>query len=390
MASTYGTLFRIMSFGESHGPALGVVVDGCPPNLPLREEDLLADLRRRRPGQSRLTTPRREEDRPEILSGVWKGRTLGTPIAILVRNRDARSKDYRDLRQVFRPSHADYTYLEKYGIRDHRGGGRASARETVARVAAGAIARKLLRHRYGTTVLGYVVRIHRIDASVDPETVTARRIEASPVRCPDRKATRAMIETIEKAAENGDSVGGVVECVARGVPAGLGEPVFDKLHADLARGVMSLPATRGFEIGMGFDAVSLTGMEHNDPFEVRDGSIVPATNRAGGVLGGISSGETVRFRVAFKPPSSVAGRQDTVDARGRRIDLTVRGRHDPCVVPRAVPLVEAMCTLTLADHVLRHEALCGPIRTRNRRGEAKPTRTGSKTKPGKSKGSRRG
>jgi len=361
MASTFGTLFRIATFGESHGPAIGVVIDGCPPGLPLSEEDLRHDLMRRRPGQSDLTTPRKELDEPQILSGVFEGKTLGTPIAIVILNRDARSKDYRKLRAVFRPSHADFTYGAKYGIRDPRGGGRASARETAARVAAGAVARKLLRVRFETEVLAYVVRIHHVEAAVDPEKVTARSVEASPVRCPDRRATKAMAETIRRAGAHGDSVGGIVECIARGVPAGLGEPVFDKLHADLAKALMSLPATRGFEVGLGFRSVELTGLEHNDPFEVRDGTVVPATNRAGGVLGGISSGETLRIRVAFKPPSSVAGAQTTVDARGKKIKLTVTGRHDPCVVPRAVPIVEAMATLTLADHALRHEALCGPL-----------------------------
>jgi len=361
MSSTFGTLFRVTTFGESHGAAIGAVVDGCPPGVAIGEEDLQRDLDRRRPGQSDLTTKRAEPDRARLLSGVKDGRTLGTPIAILVENRDARPKDYRKVAGVYRPSHADYTYAKKYGLRDHRGGGRASARETIGRVAAGAIARKLLEKRFGTKILAYVVKVHAIRADVDPEKVTARRIEATPIRCPDRETAALMQERIREAAAAGDSVGGVVEGIARKVPLGLGDPVFDKLPADLAKAMMSLPATRGFEIGLGFDATDLTGFEHNDPFTSRDGRVVPESNKAGGVLGGISSGETLRFRVAFKPTSTVSREQETVDTRGKKTSLSVKGRHDPCVLPRAVPIVEAMTALVLADHVLRHEAQCGPL-----------------------------
>ncbi len=361
MANSFGTIFRITTWGESHGAGIGVVVDGCPPGIALSEEDLQADLDRRRPGQSDLTTPRDEKDQARILSGVKDGRTLGTPISIVVENRDQRSKDYKKVSAVYRPSHADFTYAKKYGIRDHRGGGRASARETIGRVAAAAIAKKILKKRFGTQVIGYVVKVHTIRAEVNPETVTPRRVEQNAVRCPDRRAAERMAERIREAADSGDSVGGVVECVARSVPVGLGEPIFDKLPADLAKAMMSLPATRGFEIGRGFESTDLTGYEHNDPFTKRDGRVVPATNNAGGVLGGISSGATLQIRVAFKPTSTVAREQQTVDASGKKTKLSVKGRHDPCVLPRAVPIVEAMMALTLVDHVLRHEARCGTL-----------------------------
>lgn len=390
MGSTFGSLFRVTTWGESHGPAIGVVIDGCPPGLAIDESDLQADLDRRRPGQSDLTTPRSEADRARILSGVLDGKTTGTPISIMVENQDARSRDYKKVRQAFRPSHADFTYAAKYGIRDHRGGGRASARETIGRVAAAAIARKLLARRFRTKILAYVVKVHEIVADVDPDTVTARRIESNAVRCPDRTAAAIMTQRIRDAADAGDSVGGIVECIARSVPAGLGEPVFDKLTADLARAMMSLPATRGFEVGEGFAATDRTGFEHNDPFTSRDGKVAPATNRAGGILGGISSGETIRVRVAFKPTSTVSRPQETVDTRGRKTTLEVKGRHDPCVLPRAVPIVEAMMALTLVDHLLRHEAQCGPLTSqeRSRSGSAragKNARAGKKTTKKKKK-----
>lgn len=363
MSNSFGHAFRITTWGESHGPGIGVVIDGCPPNVPISVDEIQADLDRRRPGQSDLTTARAESDHARILSGVADGKTLGTPIAILVANEDARSGDYSDVRTVYRPSHADFTYATKYGIREYRGGGRASARETIGRVAAGAIAKKILARRFRSRIFAWVAKVANIEADVDPETVTARRIEATPVRCPDRKTANRMSERIREAAEAGDSVGGVIECIARSVPPGLGAPVFDKLTASLAHAMMSLPATRSFEVGLGLRSTDLTGAEHNDPFTTRDGRVVPASNNAGGILGGISSGETIRVRVGFKPTSTISREQDTVDTRGRRKKLAVRGRHDPCVLPRAVPIVEAMMALTLVDHLLRHEAQCGPLAT---------------------------
>ncbi|MCK6554406.1 chorismate synthase [Candidatus Binatia bacterium] len=360
MGSTFGRLFRLTTFGESHGGAVGVVVDGCPPRLPVTAEEIQYDLDRRRPGQSRITTPRSEPDRAEVLSGLYEGMTLGTPIAILVRNTDARPSAYADFKDVYRPSHADYTYEAKYGIRDWRGGGRASARETVGRVAAGAVARKLLRVAAQVEVLAYVTRVHGVEAQIDPASVTAAAVEANLVRCPDAASASAMIERIEAARRAGDSLGGIVECVCRGVPAGLGEPVFDRLEADLAKAMLSLPATKGFEIGSGFAGTAMTGREHNDPFAAdADGKIRTTSNRSGGVQGGISNGEDVVFRVAFKPTATISQAQQTVDRSGQAVALEARGRHDPCVLPRAVPVVEAMACLVLADHYLRQRAQCG-------------------------------
>ena len=358
MSSEFGRVFRIATFGESHGGGVGVVVDGCPPRLALDAADIQRDLDRRRPGQSRLTTPRQEADLVEILSGVFGGRTLGSPIALLVRNEDARPSAYEHMKDVYRPSHADYTTEAKYGIRNWQGGGRASARETIGRVAAGAIARKLLRDAAGVEVVAWVQRVHEVEAKVDGDAVTQEAVEASPVRCPDPSAARQMIDAIDAARERGDSLGGVVECVARGVPPGLGEPVFDKLEADLARGLMSLPASKGFEIGSGFAGTRMTGIAHNDPFVPgRDGRPRTAANRSGGVQGGISNGETVVVRVAFKPTATIALAQQTVTRSGDAAVLEARGRHDPCVLPRAVPMVEAMVCLVLADHWLRQRAV---------------------------------
>jgi len=358
MGSTFGTVFRVTSFGESHGGAVGAVVDGCPPRLPLSAEEIQRDLDRRRPGQSRLTTPRQESDRAEILSGVFEGCTLGTPIAVLVRNRDARPQAYEGMKDVYRPSHADWTYEAKYGTRNWQGGGRASARETVARVAGGAVARKLLAAACGVEVLAWVSRVHEVEAKVDAPSVSLDRVEASPVRCPDPDAATEMIQRIDAARERGDSLGGVVECVARGVPAGLGEPVFEKLEADLARALMSLPASKGFEVGSGFGGTRMTGIEHNDPFVPGpDGRPRAAANRSGGIQGGISNGEDVVVRVAFKPTATIRQAQQTVDRAGRAVTLEAQGRHDPCVLPRAVPLVEAMVLLVLADHWLRQRAV---------------------------------
>ncbi len=359
MANSFGHLFRITTWGESHGGGVGVVVDGCPPRLKLTEADIQPDLDRRRPGQSRIVTPRKETDTVQILSGTFEGKTLGTPISMWVKNEDARSEAYTEMATKFRPSHADYTYFAKFGIRAWPGGGRTSARETIGRVAAGAIAKKILRERFGVEVLAYVKQVQKLVAEVNPETVKAKQIESNIVRCPDSAAAGKMIRLIEKMRSAGDSVGGIVEGVARGVPPGWGEPVFDRLEADLAKAMMSLPASKGFDIGSGFGGITLTGLQHNDPFRMKAGRVHTVTNRSGGIQGGISNGETVYFRVAFKPVATVMHKQDTVDVNYKNTTLKGRGRHDPCVLPRAVPMVEAMTALVLVDHALRHKAQCG-------------------------------
>jgi len=359
MASSFGKLFRIMTWGESHGGGVGVVVDGCPPRLKLIEADIQPELDRRRPGQSKIVTPRKESDTVQILSGTFEGQTLGTPICLWVKNADARPEAYSEMKTKFRPSHADYTYFAKYGIRAWAGGGRASARETVGRVAAGAIAKKILREQFGVEVLAYVKQVQKIVAEVNPEKVKLKDVESNIVRCPDQKAAEKMIGLIEKMRRAGDTVGGIVEGVARGVPAGWGEPVFDKLEADLAKAMLSLPASKAFEVGSGFSGILLTGREHNDPFRVRNKKVVTTTNFSGGIQGGISNGQTIFFRVAFKPVATVMHAQDTVDVHFENTTLKARGRHDPCVLPRAVPMVEAMTALVLADHAFRHRAQCG-------------------------------
>jgi len=361
MANSFGELFRITTFGESHGGGVGVVVDGCPPRLELSEADLQPDLDRRRPGQSRIVTPRKESDTVEILSGVFNGRTLGTPICLLVRNEDARPEAYSEMKDKFRPSHADFTYFAKYGIRAWQGGGRASARETIGRVAAGAIAKKLLRQSFGVEVLAWVSQVQKLHARVNYEKVTTREIESNIVRCPDPAIAEKMIRLIERTRRDGDSVGGVVDAVARSVPAGWGEPVFDKLDAELAKAMLSLPASKAFEIGSGFAGTLLTGRQHNDPFRARRGKVYTTTNHSGGVQGGISNGQTIYFRVGFKPVATVMHEQDTVDESFHNTTLKGRGRHDPCVLPRAVPMVEAMTALVLVDHALRQQGQCGAI-----------------------------
>jgi chorismate synthase len=359
MANTFGNLFRITTWGESHGGGVGVVVDGCPPRLKLTEADIQPDLDRRRPGQSRIVSPRKESDTVQILSGTFEGKTLGTPICLWVKNEDARPEAYSEMATKFRPSHADYTYQAKFGIRSWPGGGRTSARETIGRVAAGAIARKLLRERYGVEVLAFVKQVQRIAAEVDPDKVKATDIEANIVRCPDAAAARRMIRLIENMRKAGDTVGGIVEGVARGVPPGWGEPVFDRLEADLAKAMLSLPASKGFDVGSGFAGILLTGTQHNDPFRAKGGRIYTTSNRSGGIQGGISNGQTIYFRVAFKPVATVMHEQETVDLEFKNTRLKARGRHDPCVLPRAVPIVEAMTALVLLDHALRHKAQCG-------------------------------
>ena len=361
MGSSFGELFRISTFGESHGGGVGVIVEGCPPRLELDLEAIQADLDRRRPGQSHITTPRKEADQVEVLSGLLDGNTtLGTPIAMLVRNKDQRPGDYKDMAMAFRPSHADATYQVKYGIQARSGGGRASARETIGRVAAGAIAKQLLRKAGGTEVLAWVKRIHTIEANgIDPTAVSLEQVEANIVRCPDAPVAAQMIERIEAIGRDGDSCGGVIECVVRNPAMGLGMPVFDKLEADLAKAVMSLPATKGFEIGSGFGGTLLKGSEHNDAFlPTDDGRLQTATNNSGGIQGGISNGEPIVIRVAFKPTATIRKEQQTVDSEGNATTLAGKGRHDPCVLPRAVPMVEAMVALVLADHLLRQQGQC--------------------------------
>jgi len=358
MGNTFGQLFRVTTFGESHGGGIGVVIDGCPPRIDISDADIQWELDRRRPGQSKLTTQRKEEDRCEILSGVFEGKTLGTPIAIAVRNKDACPEDYKEIAAKFRPSHADYTYEAKYGIRNWQGGGRASARETIGRVAAGAIAKKILSTLYADfEIVAYVTQIHEVAAKIDRSTVKMKDVEENIVRCPDASAAKKMIALIEQVRDEGDSVGGVIECVARGIASGLGEPVFDKLEADLAKAMLSIPAAKAFEIGSGFAATRMRGSQHNDPFEMRGGKIRTTTNNSGGVQGGISNGEDIYFRVAFKPPATIALEQKTVTSSKQEAELAARGRHDPCVLPRAVPIVEAMAALVLCDHALRQQAI---------------------------------
>lgn len=363
--NAFGERFVATTFGESHGGVVGVVVDGCPAGHPFPHARIQAQLDRRRPGQGRLTSARREPDAIEIGSGVdpESGLTLGTPIVMWVRNRDHESQHYDELRELYRPSHADYTYDARYGLRFVAGGGRASARETVGRVAAGTLAEDLLERAHGISIVAWVDQVHDVRCPpVDPEALGRAEVDASEVRCPDPDAAARMTEAIQAARRDRDTVGGVLRCVARGVPPGLGEPVFDKLSADLAAAMMSLPATRGFELGEGFGAVLLRGSQHNDAFEPapdRTAAGAPGegirtrTNRSGGIQGGLSNGETIRFGVAFKPVATIFQPQDTVDRQGRAATYTARGRHDPCVLPRAVPMVEAMTALVLCDHLLR-------------------------------------
>jgi chorismate synthase len=359
MANSFGELFRITTWGESHGGGVGVVVDGCPPRLKLTEADIQPDLDRRRPGQSSIVTPRKETDTVQILSGTFEGKTLGTPISMWVKNTDQRSEAYNEMAEKFRPSHADYTYQAKFGIRAWPGGGRTSARETIGRVAAGAIAKKILREKFGVEVLACVSQVQKISAEVDVERLKFADVEANIVRCPDQVTAHKMIRLIEKMRSEGNSVGGVVTGVARGVPVGWGEPVFDRLEADLAKAMLSLPATKGFEIGSGFGGVTMTGLGAQRSVPHEGGKVHTTTNRSGGIQGGISNGETIYFRVAFKPVATVMHEQDTVSTKFKNTTLKGRGRHDPCVLPRAVPMVEAMTALVLVDHALRHKAQCG-------------------------------
>ncbi len=359
MSNTFGHLFRITTWGESHGGGVGVVIDGCPPNLGISDQEIQMELDRRKPGQSRITTQRQESDKVEIQSGVFEGKTLGTPISLMVWNKDARPQDYDEMKTKFRPSHADYSYQAKYGIRNWKGGGRASARETIGRVAAGAVARKILKASCGIEILAYVKSVRDLTAEVDTQAVSLEQIESNIVRCPDPKVAGEMIELIDWARKEGDSLGGIVEAVARNVPVGLGEPVFDKLEADLGKALLSLPACKGFEVGSGFGGIAMTGSEHNDPYYPEGQSIRTRTNNSGGIQGGISNGEHIILRSVFKPTATIMKEQETVDTQGKSTTLTGRGRHDPCVLPRAVPMVEAMIALVLVDHLLRNRAQCG-------------------------------
>jgi chorismate synthase len=351
----FGEIFRIMTFGESHGKAMGVVIDGCPSGLSISREEIQAELDRRKPGQSAITTQRQESDRVEILSGIFENTTLGTPIALLIPNKDQQSKDYSHIKDAFRPSHADFTYQEKYGLRDYRGGGRASARETVGRVAAGVLAKKLLRQAMPIQLNAYVSSVSHVKLSKPYQSLDFSKIDSNIVRCPDLETAEQMIAIIEEARDNGDSLGGTITCVVQGCTVGLGSPVFDKLEAQLAKAMLSIPAVKGFEIGSGFGGTQMKGSEHNDVFEKGVDGIRTKTNFSGGVQGGISNGMDIYFRVAFKPTATIMQKQDSINAKGESISLEAKGRHDPCVLPRAVPIVEAMTVLVLADLYLQNK-----------------------------------
>ncbi len=354
--NSFGNLFKITTCGESHGGAIGVIIDGCPAGLAISEIEIQQELDRRRPGQSAMTSPRHEKDVIHIFSGVFDGKTTGTPILLLSYNSDMRPEDYDELKNIYRPSHADYTYHMKYGRRDFRGSGRASARETLARVAAGAIAKKYLKQYLNIEIISYVEQVGNIGSDVNYKNVSMDAIESNIIRCPDKNAAIKMIDLIESVKNAGDSIGGIIKGVIRNVPAGLGEPVFDKLSADLGKAMLSINAVKGFEIGSGFSGITMRGSEHNDPFMIEDGKIKIKTNHAGGTLGGITTGEDIYFRVAFKPVSTISQRQNTVNLQQQSVELAATGRHDPCVLPRAVPIVDAMSALVVIDHFLRQQA----------------------------------
>lgn len=356
MSSTFGTLLKVSTFGESHCKGVGAILDGCPPGMQLSESDIQHQLDRRRPGQSKLTTDRQEADQVAILSGVENGVTLGTPIGLFVANKDQRPGDYREMSRIPRPSHADFTYQMKYGIRASSGGGRSSARETIGRVAAGAIVEKMLSEVYGVEIIAWVSAISEIAAeNIDAMTISRQMVDDNAVRCPDSSAAPKMEALVARTKEEKDSIGGVVTCVCRNVPAGWGEPVFDKMEAKLAQAMLSIPATKGFEVGSGFTGTRLKGSDHNDPFAAAEGRLGTATNNSGGIQGGISNGEPIVFRIAFKPPATIGLAQETVDFDGNPVTLEAKGRHDPCVVPRAIPIVEAMAALVLGDMALRQK-----------------------------------
>tara|TARA_B100000945_G_C20366110_1_gene589670 strand:- start:124 stop:1218 length:1095 start_codon:yes stop_codon:yes gene_type:complete len=360
MGNSFGRIFKVSTFGESHGGAVGVILDGCPPNLKIDIDLIQEELNRRRPGQSQITTPRNESDNVEILSGIKGDLTLGTPIAMIVRNKDQNPGDYNNIEKVFRPSHADGTYHFKYGIQADSGGGRASARETIGRVAAGSIAKQLLKNLHDVEILSWVKRIHNINSEINYDEINSQQIDSNIVRCPDQEIAPKMIQRIKELQKKGDSCGGVIECLVRNMPSGLGMPVFDKLEADLAKALMSLPATKGFEIGSGFAGTYLTGSEHNDPFVFSEDSkkLKTISNNSGGVQGGISNGEKIILRIAFKPTATIKKEQRTVNSYGKEVLMKATGRHDPCVLPRAVPMVDSMVALVLADHLLLNHAQC--------------------------------
>jgi len=351
MSNTIGKLFTFTSFGESHGKGIGGIVDGCPSGIELDEEYIQKELNRRRPGQSDISTPRKEDDKVEFLSGIFEGKTTGTPIAFVIWNENQHSSDYDQLKEVYRPSHADYTYQQKYGIRDHRGGGRSSARETASRVVAGAIA-KLVLKKSGIEITAFTSQVGHIAMTQRVESADLTLIESNIVRCPDLETAKKMIAYIKQLKEEGDSIGGIISCIIKGVPVGLGEPVFDKLQARLAQAMLSINATHGFDYGKGFEGVSLKGSEMNDEFVKIDEKVTTKTNNSGGVQGGISNGQDIYFRVLFKPVATIAKKQETLDIHEKEVELEARGRHDPCVLPRAVPIVEAMAAITLLDLLL--------------------------------------
>ena len=351
MGSSFGHLFKIHTYGESHGPALGLIIDGCPAGLAIDTDFIQSELDRRKPGQSKITTQRKEADEFEILSGVFEGLSTGTPISILIRNKDQKSKDYSHIADKFRPSHADYTFHAKYGVRDYRGGGRSSARETVARVAAGAIAKLLLRQQ-GITAQAYVSQVGNLQLEKDYRELDLTKTEDNIVRCPDAETAERMIELINQTRKNRDTIGGIVTGVIRGVPAGLGEPVFDKLHAQLGKAMLSINAVKGFEYGSGFEGVKLNGSQHNDAFYREGEKVKTRTNHSGGVQGGISNGQDIYFNVGFKPVATIMSDQESLNTAGENVTVSGKGRHDPCVVPRAVPIVEAMAALVVADYLL--------------------------------------
>ncbi len=351
MSNSYGNKFRITTFGESHGKAIGVIIDGCPSGLAIDEDFIQEELQRRKPGQSKITTQRKEEDRMEILSGVFEGLTTGTPIQLLIWNKDQKSKDYTHIAEKFRPSHADYTYQEKYGVRDYRGGGRSSARETAARVAAGAVAKTFLRDK-GISIQAYVSQVGSLALNTPYTDLDLSKTEDNIVRCPDQQVAEEMINLIDGIRKERDTIGGIVSCVIKGVPPGVGEPVFDKLHAELAKAMMGINAVKGFEYGSGFQGVAMKGSEHNDSFTSKDGLIKTTTNYSGGIQGGISNGEDIYFKVAFKPVATIMHDQESIDSQGEKTIVSGKGRHDPCVVPRAVPIVEAMAALVIIDQYL--------------------------------------
>ncbi len=353
--NTYGKLFRLTTFGESHGIAIGATIDGCPAGLEIDESLITLDMQRRKPGQSKITTQRKEEDEVQILSGIFEGKTTGTPIHLLIKNKDQRSRDYSHIKDKYRPSHADFTYDAKYGHRDYRGGGRSSARETAARVAAGAIAKMLLRTT-GMQIQAYVCQVGDIQLDIAPNLLDLSKIESNIIRCPDSDTAEKMINLVEKVRKSGDTIGGVISCLVQGCPPGLGEPVFDKLHADLGKAMLSINAVKGFEIGSGFSASRMLGSEHNDAFYREGGQIKTKTNYSGGIQGGLSNGMDIHFKVGFKPVATIVHAQASVDRSGEETKVEGKGRHDPCVLPRAVPIVEAMAALTLADHYLRNRS----------------------------------